>query len=97
MDAMAVLPDADVQAALAFLPGWGRLVNVIEKTFECPSFADAIAFVVRIGFLAEAANHHPDIDIRWRNVRVALSTHDAGGITAKDVELAGAIEEVHRA
>ena len=89
MDAMAVLPDADVQAALAFLPGWGRLVNVIEKTFECPSFADAIAFVVRIGFLAEAANHHPDIDIRWRNVRVALSTHDAGGITAKDFALAG--------
>ena len=97
MDAMAVLSDADVQAALAFLPGWGRVINEVEKTFECASFADAIAFVVRIGFLAEAANHHPDIDIRWRNVRVALTTHDAGGITAKDIDLAGAIEEVHRA
>ena len=94
---MAVLSDADVQAALASLPGWSRTGNEIEKTFECASFADAIAFVVRIGFLAEAANHHPDIDIRWRDVRVALTTHDAGGLTAKDIELAGAIEEVHRA
>ena len=97
MDTMTVLSDADVRAALASLPGWGRINNEIEKTFACASFADAIAFVVRIGFLAEAANHHPDIDVRWRNVRVALTTHDAGGLTAKDIELAGAIEEVHRA
>ena len=94
---MARLSDTDVQAALASLPGWGRINNEIEKTFQCGSFADAIAFVVRIGFLAEAANHHPDIDIRWREVRVALTTHDAGGLTAKDIELAGAIEEIHRA
>ena len=97
MDGMPVLSDADVQAALAFLPGWGRVREEIEKTFECASFADAVAFVVRIGFLAEEANHHPDIDVRWRRVRVALTTHDAGGLTAKDIELAGAIEEVHRA
>src|SRR5436190_16898752 len=97
MDTMAVLSDAYVQAALASLPGWGRAGDEIEKTFACASFADAIAFVVRIGFLAEAANHHPDIDIRWRNVRVALTTHDAGGLTAKDVDLAAAIEKVHRA
>jgi 4a-hydroxytetrahydrobiopterin dehydratase len=97
MDVMAVLPDADVQAALASLPGWDRTGDEIEKTFACGSFADAIAFVVRIGFLAEAANHHPDIDIRWRNVRVALTTHDAGGLTANDLDLAAAIEEVRRA
>ncbi len=97
MDPMAVLSDADVQAALAHLPGWGRVADEIEKTFECASFADAISFVVRIGFLAEAANHHPDIDIRWRKVRVALTTHDAGGLTVKDIELAGAIELIHRA
>jgi 4a-hydroxytetrahydrobiopterin dehydratase len=94
---MDVLSDADVQAALAYLPGWGRIANEIEKIFECASFADAIAFVVRIGFLAERANHHPDIDVRWRKVRVALTTHDSGGLTAKDIELAGAIEEAHRA
>ena len=97
MELMALLSDAEIQAALAHLPGWGRAADEIEKTFVCASFADAIAFVVRIGFLAEAANHHPDIDVRWRNVRVALTTHDAGGLTAKDIELAGAIEEVHRA
>src|SRR5256885_13375386 len=97
MEVMAVLTDADVQAALAHLPGWGRRGDAIEKTFERASFADAVAFVVRIGFLAEAANHHPDLDIRWRRVRVALTTHDAGGLTAKDIELAGAIEELHRA
>src|SRR3954452_21103449 len=97
MDAMAVLSDRDVQSALAHLPGWGRAGDEIEKTYECASFPDAIAFVVRIGFLAEAANHHPDLDIRWRKVRVALTTHDAGGLTPKDIDLAGAIELVHRA
>jgi 4a-hydroxytetrahydrobiopterin dehydratase len=97
MEAMDVLSDADVQAALASLPGWGRVEREIEKTFECASFADAIAFVVRIGFLAEQANHHPDIDVRWRKVRVVLTTHDAGGLTTNDINLAGAIEDVHRA
>jgi 4a-hydroxytetrahydrobiopterin dehydratase len=97
MDPMALLSDAEVQAALASLPGWGRTGDEIEKAFACASFAGAIAFAVRIGFLAEAANHHPDIDIRWRNVRVALTTHDAGGLTAKDIDLARAVEEVHRA
>ena len=64
----------------------------IVRTFECASFPDAIAFVVRIGFLAEAANHHPDLDIRWRKVRVALTTHDAGGLTTIDFDLAAAID-----
>ena len=62
------------------------------KTFACASFPDAIAFVVRIGFFAEKADHHPDLDIRWRNVRVALTTHDAGGLTQLDVDLATAID-----
>jgi 4a-hydroxytetrahydrobiopterin dehydratase len=86
------LPDDDIQAAVAALPGWDRVGDEIVKTYECASFPDAIAFVVRIGFLAEAANHHPDLDIRWRRVRVALTTHDAGGLTALDVDLARAIE-----
>ena len=50
--------------------------------------------MTRVGFFAEQANHHPDLDIRWRNVRVALSTHDAGGLTEKDLALAGEIEGV---
>jgi 4a-hydroxytetrahydrobiopterin dehydratase len=86
------LADTDVESALAGLPGWERSGEEIVKVFERPSFADAIAFVVRVGFLAEAADHHPDLDVRWRRVRVALTTHDAGGLTALDVDLARRIE-----
>jgi 4a-hydroxytetrahydrobiopterin dehydratase len=94
MGPMPKLSDDEVTAALGALPGWSRSGEEIEKTFERPSFADAIAFVVRIGFFAEAADHHPDLDIRWRRVRVALTTHDSGGLTANDVDLAHRIEEI---
>jgi 4a-hydroxytetrahydrobiopterin dehydratase len=89
-----VLSDAEVDAALGSLPGWSRDGDAIVKQFELQSFPAAIAFVTRIGFFAEHANHHPDLDIRWRNVRVLLSTHDSGGITEKDVSLAGEIESI---
>ena len=65
---------------------------MIVKTYELPSFPEAITFVTRIADLAEQANHHPDLDIRYRKVRVALSTHDQGGITDKDFALAAQIE-----
>ena len=58
--------------ALGGLPGWERQGDEIMRTFECASFPDAVAFVVRVGFFAEAADHHPDLDVRWRKVRVAL-------------------------
>ena len=88
------LDDAAITERLGGLSGWTRAGDTITKQYQCASFPDAIAFVVRIGFLAEAANHHPDIDIRWRNVSIALSTHDAGGLTAFDFDLAGQIDEV---
>jgi 4a-hydroxytetrahydrobiopterin dehydratase len=91
---MPLLTEAEITSALNSLPGWLHADDEIEKTFECDSFPDAIAFVVRIGFFAEAADHHPDLDVRWRKVRVALTTHDAGGITGKDVDLAQQIEGV---
>ena len=94
MASVAVLSDDEIRAGLADLPGWGRRDDEIEKHFELPSFPDAIAFVTRVGFLAEKANHHPDLDVRWRKVRVALSTHSEGGITGKDLALAGEIEGV---
>ena len=94
MGRMPLLSEAEVESAVAALPGWSRSGDEIEKTFECASFADAIAFVVRIGFLAEAADHHPDVDIRWRRVRVALTTHDSGGLTTNDTDLAREIEEL---
>lgn len=91
---MALLSDDDVTAGLAGLPGWDRSGDEIVKTYELPSFPDAIAFMTRVGFFAEKADHHPDLDIRWRKVRVALSSHDAGGLTEKDLALAGEIEGV---
>jgi 4a-hydroxytetrahydrobiopterin dehydratase len=87
------LDDATIEARLAALDGWTRDGDEIRKEFTRAGFPEAIAFVVRVGFLAEAANHHPDIDIRWRTVHLTLSTHDAGGLTALDFELAGRIDE----
>jgi 4a-hydroxytetrahydrobiopterin dehydratase len=86
------LEDAAISERLAGLTGWTQDGDTIVKDFQCASFPDAIAFVVRIGFAAEAANHHPDLDIRWRNVHVALSTHDAGGLTTLDFDLAARID-----
>ena len=92
MEAMPPLADAEIAAALAALPDWTREGDEIVKTFECASFPAAIAFVVQIGFLAEKADHHPDLDIRWRKVKVALSTHSEGGLTNRDFDLASEIE-----
>jgi 4a-hydroxytetrahydrobiopterin dehydratase len=86
------LDDDKIAARLATLTGWERQGDEIVKTFELPTFPDAIAFVTRIAERAEAANHHPDLDIRYRKVRVALSTHDAGGLSDLDFDLATEIE-----
>jgi 4a-hydroxytetrahydrobiopterin dehydratase len=91
---MATLADAEITARLAALPGWARAGEEIVKTFDCGTFAAAIAFVVRIGFFAERADHHPDLDVRWKRVKVALTTHDAGGLTSNDFDLATQIEGI---
>ena len=91
---MSKLTDAQISDRLQTLAGWTRQGDTIGKTFELRGFPAAIAFVTRIGFLAEAANHHPDIDIRWNRVTLVLTTHDAGGLTAKDFDLAAAVEAV---
>ena len=72
--------------------GWQEQDNALVRVFEFGSFADAIAFVRRVADAAEAANHHPDIDIRYTKVTFTLSTHDAGGITENDLSLARTIE-----
>ena len=74
------------------LSGWRREDRGIRKRYRRAKFPEAIQFVVRLGELAEAANHHPDIDIRWRNVIVYLTTHEAGGVTALDLDLARQID-----
>ncbi len=78
------LTESEVTVALAGHPGWELQGGAIAKTYVLASFPDAIAFVTRLAFDAEAMDHHPDLRISYRNVTVTWSTHSAGGITAKD-------------
>ena len=83
------LTDKDIKSKLAGLPGWAVEGNALVRQYTLPTFPDAIAFVTRLAFDAEAADHHPDLTVSYRKVRVAWSTHSAGGITAKDFAGAG--------
>ncbi len=91
---MARLDDDSVRSRLADLPGWELDSGAIVREYRLDDFPAAVAFVVRVAFHAEAANHHPDLDVRYNRVRVALSTHSEGGITEKDLELAAVIQEL---
>lgn len=88
------LSDDEVTEALGALRGWSREGNAIVKEFRFSGFDDSIGFVVRLGIRAEAADHHPDIDVRYNRVRVALSTHSEGGITDKDIALASEADAI---
>lgn len=88
------LSEAEIAARVEALSGWTRAGDEIRKTFQRESFPAAIAFVTHVGFLAEAAGHHPDIDIRWRSVTLALTTHDVGGLTSKDFDLAAQVDAI---
>lgn len=87
------LSDLEIQRALGGLPGWSRKGDALLKTFSFPRFADGVRFVDDVAKLADSMNHHPDIDIRYTKVAFSLSTHDAGGITQHDLDLARAIED----
>jgi 4a-hydroxytetrahydrobiopterin dehydratase len=90
-----VLTEAEVDGALAEQQlHWTREGDVLVTTVKLHDFAAALAFVNAVGAAAEAANHHPDIDIRWNTVRLALSTHDSGGITLLDLALAGVVDRL---
>ena len=84
------LTDEQVSERLAAVPQWSRDGDSITRTFEAPSFLDGIAFVHSVADIAETRNHHPDIDIRYNRVTLTLSTHDQGGLTALDFDLAEA-------
>lgn len=92
MTTTKTLSPTDVQDALKTLPGW-RLEGALVQDWKFADFKAALAFVNRVGELAEAANHHPDIDIRYNQVRLALISHDAGGLTKRDVSMAKQINE----
>lgn len=85
---MARLTDIEIDSRLRRLPGWERKGDEIRRTFSFADFVQSLAFVNRVGALAEAMNHHPDVDIRYSKVTLALTTHDAGGLTANDFDLA---------
>jgi 4a-hydroxytetrahydrobiopterin dehydratase len=87
------LSDLEIQRALGGLAGWSRRGDNLVKTFAFERFADGIAFVARVARVADEMNHHPDIDIRYTKVTMSLSTHDAGGITQNDLDLARRIED----
>ena len=90
-----LLTEADVDAELQEQQlHWVREGDVLVTTVKLHDFAASLAFVNAIGAAAEAANHHPDIDIRWNTVRLVLTTHDSGGITLLDLALAGAIDRL---
>ena len=91
---MAVLTDSEVQQALGSLAGWQRQGKAIQRIFEFPDFKAAMQFVNKIADAAEQANHHPDIDIRYNKVTMALVSHDAGGVTQRDVKMARRINEI---
>ena len=91
---MTVLSDDEIEQWLADHHDWRRVDGVLTTTVECATFPDAIALVSKVGEAAEQRDHHPDIDVRYRTLRFALSTHSAGGITAKDTELAEVIAQL---
>ncbi|MEM8738713.1 MAG: 4a-hydroxytetrahydrobiopterin dehydratase [Planctomycetota bacterium] len=90
------LPAEQIEQALGSLPGWSLEEDKLKKTFSFDSFKEAMGFMVRVGFEAEAHGHHPELFNVYSKVEVGLSTHDAGGqVTAKDTALAEAIESVN--
>jgi len=91
------LSDEQIAAFVAEHPGWERADDALVKTFSFADYPAGIGFAVRVGFAAEKRDHHPDLFIGWRKVKVAWSTHDAGGITALDVEMAALTDRLHQA
>ena len=90
---MAALTHQQASTLLASLPDWKIEAGELVRTFSFKDFVASLAFVNRVGKLAESAGHHPDIDIRYNKVRLALVTHDAGGLTIKDFDLAAAVDQ----
>ena len=87
------MDDNEITAALQELLHWRRDGDSITRTVDAPSFLEGIDLVAAVARAAEAADHHPDIDVRWRTVTFTLSTHSEGGLTGKDFALAGEIDD----
>ena len=91
---MGRLTEEQISEMLKTLPGWEREGEAIVKTFEFEWFTPAMGFVTKVALLAERYDHHPDIDIRYKTVRLLLTSHDAGGLTDRDIDLAKEFEAI---
>jgi 4a-hydroxytetrahydrobiopterin dehydratase len=91
---MELLTEDEIAARLAAAPGWERDGESISRVITRDDFRDAMLYVGAVAYLAEGANHHPDIAISWNQVTLTLSTHSAGGLTAADFALAGQISKL---
>ena len=88
-----LLDDSAIAQGLQRLPQWRLEGRRIVRVVNCADFAAALDFVNRVGALAEEANHHPDIEIRWNKVTLQLTSHSEGGLTAQDLDLAARLEK----
>ena len=89
---MALLSDSEIEARLAGLTGWARAGEAIVKEFDRGDFVGSVKFAESLVEPAEAMGHHPDLEISWATVKVTISTHSEGGLTAADFELAAKID-----
>jgi 4a-hydroxytetrahydrobiopterin dehydratase len=85
---MPKLTDSELESALHTLPDWQLEDGKLVRDYTFPDFVAAVAFVNKVAAVAESANHHPDIDIRYNQVRLGLISHDSGGLTRRDIKLA---------
>ena len=91
---MKTYSEETIQRELKGLKGWGFTANGIEKKFVFSNFTQALGFIVQVGVMAEKRNHHPELFNVYNKVSITLTTHDAKGVTDKDLDLAKAIEEI---
>ena len=89
-----ILDEKELSSAVKSLDGWAADGKLLKKRFEFENFADALTFISKVGALAEAADHHPDITFGWGYAEIALTTHDRGGVTDVDISLAEQIAAI---
>jgi 4a-hydroxytetrahydrobiopterin dehydratase len=90
---MAALTDAEARERLKSLPGWELVGRTIRRTYKFPDFEAGMVFANRVAELAEAQDHHPDMLVQYSQVTLTLTSHDSGGLTARDFRLAQAIDK----
>lgn len=91
---MALLNEAQISQELKQLADWKLAGKTIERDYQFPDFAAAMQFINKVAVLAESVDHHPDIDIRYNKVKLALTSHDSGGVTSRDVKMAHKINSL---